>query len=197
MPSTELDAISPDHGRDLIDLAWRAIRHGLEHGRALGVADERYPARLQVTQASFVTLEQGRELRGCIGSIEAHRPLVSDVAANAYGAAFCDPRFAPLRAAELADLHIRISILRPSSPIPFSSEPDLIMQLRPGIDGLILQQGPNRATFLPSVWGSLPDPAEFLRELKHKAGIAAACAEHAVSAWRYTVDSFEGRAARG
>lgn len=197
MPSTEVDTISPGHGRELIDLAWRAIRHGVEHQRALRVADECYPPRLQVLQASFVTLEHGQQLRGCIGSIEAHRPLVSDVAANAHAAAFCDPRFEPLRAVELAALHIRISILGPSSPICFTSEADLITQLRPGIDGVILQQGLLRATFLPSVWGSLPDPAEFLHELKHKAGITGLFADNAVNAWRYTVDSFEGRPASG
>lgn len=197
MPFTEVDPLSPAEGRTLVEVAAHAIRYGLEHRRAASLTAAAYPPRLRVVQASFVTLEHGRLLRGCIGSIEPDHPLVSDVAANAYGAAFCDPRFEPLRDEELEDLEIHVSILHPCDSIRFESEPDLIAQLRPGCDGVILQQGSRRATFLPSVWESLPDPAEFLRALKHKAGIPEPCHDRSLTAWRYTVDSFEGRAASG
>lgn len=195
MPSTEVDLISAANGNELLALAGCAIRYGIEHRRAMQVDADCYPVRLRVAQASFVTLERGRRLRGCIGSLEALHPLVRDVAANAYAAAFRDPRFEPLQAGELADLDIHISILGPASPIRFDTEADLVTQLCPGIDGVILQQGRRRATFLPSVWDSLRDPVEFLRELKHKAGIVDSCRDQTLSAWRYTAVSFEGRSA--
>src|SRR5512133_1879779 len=123
--------------RILLDLARASIRHGLEQGRPLDVALKELTAGLVVLRASFVTLEKDGRLRGCIGSLEAWRPLAIDVAENAYAAAFRDPRFPPVRAGEVDDLAIHLSLLTPAVAMSFSSEDDLHAQLRPGVDGLI------------------------------------------------------------
>jgi len=96
---------------------------------------------------------------------------VEDVAENAFAAAFRDPRFPAISSSELADLDLHISILSPAEAMHFDSEQSLLAQLKPGLDGLILQDGYHRGTFLPSVWEQLPDAAEFLRNLKQKAGL--------------------------
>lgn len=168
MPSAELSA---EHRRLLVDLARESIAYGLQEGRALKVDPASYPEPLRRPAASFVTLRYEGRLRGCIGALEAYQPLVADVAEHAYAAAFRDPRFPPLSAAELAGLTLDISILSPAEELAFADEQDLLRQLRPGVDGLILQEGARRVTFLPSVWESLPRPQEFLRELKVKAGL--------------------------
>lgn len=121
--------------------------------------------------ATFVTLTQRGELRGCIGSLEAWRPLEQDVRANAKAAAFRDPRFLPLPADELAATRVEVSLLTAAVPLNFSSEEDAINQLRPGIDGVILESGLHRGTFLPQVWDSLPEPRLFMAHLKQKAGL--------------------------
>ena len=157
----------------LLQLARDSIAHGLETGEPLKVNVHDYPSELTVDRATFVTLERQGQLRGCIGMLEAVRPLVEDVAENAFAAAFRDPRFPPLADDELADLDLHISILSPAESMHFESEQDLIEQIRPGIDGLILQDGHRRGTFLPSVWEQLPDARQFLRHLKQKAGLPA------------------------
>ncbi len=121
--------------------------------------------------ATFVTLTQEGHLRGCIGSLEAHRVLDDDVRANARAAAFADPRFAPLRPAELQRTRIEVSLLSPATPMGFSDEDDAVRQLRPGIDGVILEWNGRRGTFLPQVWESLHEPHLFLNLLKQKAGL--------------------------
>lgn len=121
--------------------------------------------------ATFVTLTQEGRLRGCIGSLEAHRPLAQDVAENAIAAAFEDRRFAPLSREELARTRVEVSLLTPTEPFPAIDERDALARLRPGIDGLVLRYGARRATFLPQVWESLPDPIQFLAQLKRKAGL--------------------------
>jgi AmmeMemoRadiSam system protein A len=161
----------PDR-RLLLEVARRSIRHGLDRGRPLSVDPGDFPDILRPVAATFVTLEDGAGLRGCIGRLEATRPLVEDVADNAYAAAFRDPRFPPLREDEwAAGLDVHISVLTPPEPLPVKDEEDLLAILRPGEDGLILEEGPNHATFLPSVWESLPKPADFLFHLKQKAGL--------------------------
>lgn len=122
--------------------------------------------------ATFVTLTLHGELRGCIGSIEAFRPLDQDVRANARAAAFEDPRFSPLRSGELAATRIEVSLLSPAEPIHFVSEADAVRQLRPGIDGVVLRSGRHRGTFLPQMWDALPDSRRFMSHLKRKAGLA-------------------------
>jgi AmmeMemoRadiSam system protein A len=172
----------------LLALAKSSIEHGLTTGRPLSVKLEDYPQELTERRATFVTLEKNRQLRGCIGMLEALRPLVQDIAENAFSAAFRDPRFPPLAAEELPQLAIHLSILSPAQPIEFTSEADLIRQLRPHIDGLILIEGSRRGTFLPSVWESLPNAANFLRHLKQKAGLPASYWSDTLKVFRYTTD---------
>lgn len=192
MSSTEI--VSPDYSdyRELLlKLAQDAIRYGLRHHAAPEIAVNDFPAPLRENRACFVTLQKAGELRGCIGSLEAYRPLVVDLVNNAYAAAFADPRFPPVNASELDALRFHISILNPPQPMSFASQSDLIQQLRPGIDGLILQADGRRGTFLPSVWESLPEPAEFLRHLKYKAGLPPDYWSDSVRVWRYTAESIE------
>lgn len=121
--------------------------------------------------ATFVTLTQEGTLRGCIGSLEAWRPLRIDVRSNAKSAAFHDPRFRPLARAELSRTSIEVSLLSPMQPIEFTSHSDVLAQLRPTIDGVVLEYGAHRSTFLPQVWDQLPDPSDFMAALKRKAGL--------------------------
>ncbi|HDP90292.1 MAG TPA: AmmeMemoRadiSam system protein A [Thioalkalivibrio sp.] len=176
----------------LVDIARRSIERGLHSGRALSPVLDDLPARLRAPGASFVTLKRHGELRGCIGTLEAYQPLALDVAAHAFDAAFRDPRFAPLSADELADLELDISILGTPEELVFQDEAGLVRQLRPGVDGLILQEGQRRGTFLPSVWEQLPDPAEFLRQLKRKAGLPADYWSDTLRVWRYGVEAVGG-----
>lgn len=157
--------------QELLELAKASIAYGLEHGCPIPVNAEEYASELQVLRATFVTLEIKQQLRGCIGMLEPSRPLVVDIAENAFAAAFRDPRFPPLTASEYPQLAIHLSILGPTEAMKFDSEADLIQQLRPNIDGLIIQEGHRRGTFLPSVWESLPEPEDFLVHLKQKAGL--------------------------
>ena len=130
-------------------------------------------AALTQPGATFVTLKRAGELRGCIGSIRPVRPLGVDVRANAVAAAFADPRFPPLAAFEFDKVEVEVSLLTAEEPIGVGDEDDLLARLRPGLDGLILQFGQRRATFLPQVWEAIPDPREFLAALKQKAGLPA------------------------
>lgn len=123
--------------------------------------------------ACFVTLTQQGHLRGCIGTLEAWRPLGEDVQENARNAAFRDPRFTPLIAAEVPITRIEVSLLTPAVPVTFHDEADALAQLRPGIDGVIFTAGRHRATFLPQVWEDLPEARKFMAHLKQKAGLPA------------------------
>lgn len=174
----------------LLDTAWQSIRHGLQHGTAIKARPERFAPPLCDPGASFVTLHSGGQLRGCIGSLEAFRPLVSDVAENACAAAFRDPRFVAVTQAELAGLTLDISVLSARQPLIFASQQDLLQQIRPGIDGLILEENGRRGTFLPTVWESLPDPRQFLQHLKLKAGLPPHYWSDAIRVWRYTTECF-------
>ena len=174
----------------LRNLAYEAVEYVLQHGGHLPVDTERYPRPLREPGASFVTLKKHDELRGCIGSLEAYRPLVEDVAHNAYAAAFSDPRFPPLSEDELNDVDFHLSILTPPVPMNFDSEADLLRQLRPGIDGLVLEDGIHRGTFLPAVWESLPDAAQFFQQLKRKAGLPTDHWSSSIKVSRYTSESF-------
>ena len=183
MLSTENQAL-------LRELAYKSIRHGLETGKALEINISEYPAELQAKKATFVTLHRNKELRGCIGILEPVRPLAADIAYNAWAAAFSDSRFMPLNAGELDDLDIHISILATPEEMDFTSEDELLKQIRPGIDGLILEKGFNKGTFLPSVWDSLTDSKEFLNHLKLKAGLTANYWSDDIKMKRYAVEEF-------
>lgn len=182
--------LSPADRATLLDVARASIQHGLRHRQALAVNPDDYPETLQPWRATFVTLEIGGQLRGCIGALTAYQPLVQDVAAHAYAAAFEDPRFAELRPDEFPNLEIFISVLSPPEPMCFSSEEDLLKQVRPGVDGLILEFRHYRATFLPAVWESLPDPYVFLAQLKHKAGLPLDFWSPELKVERYTTEYF-------
>lgn len=129
--------------------------------------------RLNQPGASFVTLTQKGTLRGCMGTLEAHRTLLADIKANALAAAFRDPRFAPLQVAELKLTQIEVSLLSAIQPVAFASEREAREVLRPGIDGVVLEYRHYRSTFLPQVWEQLPTPELFLAHLKNKAGLPA------------------------
>ncbi len=146
---------------------------------------------LQEPGACFVTLTQRGQLRGCIGSLEARRSLLADVKANAVAAALQDPRFAPLTPGELALTRVEVSLLSPLQEMHFASEADALAQLRPGIDGIVLSSGRHRSTFLPQVWEQLPDAAEFMAQLKRKAGLAADFWDPAVRLQRYSVTKWQ------
>lgn len=190
-PTSSTDqGLAPTQRATLLAVARRSIEQGLANGRPRALTASDFDRELQAVRASFVTLHRLGQLRGCIGHLEAVQPLVVDVAENAFAAAFRDPRFSPLTHREWPEVQVDVSILTAPEPLQFSDEADLIRQIRPGEDGLILQDGPHRGTFLPSVWESLPDPAEFLTHLKHKAGLAANHWSDHVEVFRYHTESF-------
>ena len=172
-----------DLGATLLALARSAIaeRFGRPESAAAG-----HPA-LERPGATFVTLQQAGELRGCIGSLVAHRKLAVDVRENALAAAFRDPRFAPLSARELDVTTVEVSLLAPPAPFEVAGEDDLLSRLEPGVDGIVIELGARRATFLPQVWESLPDPRDFVGALKRKAGLPADFWSPEVRVSRYTV----------
>ena len=130
-------------------------------------------AWLHQPAATFVTLTHQGALRGCIGSLQPYRPLREDLQANAIAAAFHDPRFPPLTAEEFNTIRVEVSLLSPMQRLAVESEADALAALRPMIDGVVLEYGQHKATFLPQVWEQLPDPAIFLAQLKRKAGLPA------------------------
>ena len=145
------------------------MAEALGRGR-LARSDE---AWLHRPAATFVTLTRGGELRGCIGSVFAVRPLLDDLVRNAQAAAFSDPRFSPLTAGELGEVRFEVSLLTPPRPLPTGGEEELLARLVPGRDGLLLEWGAHRGTFLPQMWEVFPDPHILLAQLKRKAGLAA------------------------
>ncbi len=182
--------LTPEERATLLAVARDSIAQGLERGSPLAVDPADYPEALRAQRAAFVTLHLAGDLRGCIGHLEAVAPLVRDVAENAYAAAFRDPRFPPVSPPEFGMLALHISVLTPPEPMTFSSEADLLAQIRPGVDGLILTDGRARGTFLPSVWESLPRPRDFLTQLKRKAGLPVDHWSDRVQVSRYETESF-------
>ncbi|MCH8112269.1 MAG: AmmeMemoRadiSam system protein B [Proteobacteria bacterium] len=174
----------------LLEVADGSLRHGALKGEPLPIFKNQYSTPLGDPGASFVTLTLDGRLRGCIGSLSPERPLVEDVAVNAFASAFADPRFSAIEAHEIERLGIEISVLGPARPLAADSEADLLAALRPAVDGLILRCGENRATFLPQVWSQLPEPADFLRQLKQKAGLDAGYWSEDLQFWRYITESF-------
>lgn len=172
----------------LLDLCLASIRHGLDVGQVIHVDCAEFDPALQVDRATFITLLKNEDLRGCIGSLNATRPLVADLAKNAYAAAFSDPRFPKVSLADVDKLDIHISILGKPEAMSFSSESDLIGQLRPDVDGLIIEDRGHRGTFLPSVWESLPEPQIFLNQLKRKAGLAETHWSNQIKVARYSTE---------
>lgn len=176
--------------RELLRIARESIEYGLQHHHALAIDLNACDEQLQQQGASFVTLNKKGALRGCIGTLQPYQALVSDVGEHARAAAFSDPRFPPVTFDELADIVISISVLGKPRVISFKDEDHLIEQLRPAEDGLILQEGAHRGTFLPSVWESLPQPRQFLQQLKRKAGLAPDYWSDSLEVSRYRTQSF-------
>jgi AmmeMemoRadiSam system protein A len=168
--SASIDLSSAERAR-LLTVARASIIEGLDTGQPLQPSADSLAGVLGAHLASFVTLRKHRDLRGCMGSLNATRPLARDVANAAFNAALRDPRFAPLALPELAEIRIEISVLTPMTRLAIGSERELFEALTPFEDGLLLEDDYHRATFLPKVWESLPAPPDFLSALKQKAGL--------------------------
>ncbi|MCM2341856.1 AmmeMemoRadiSam system protein A [Rhodoferax sp.] len=184
----DTDQTSPvKDGKELLQIARAAITSAL--GQLTSTPE--MAGELQALGACFVTLTQQGQLRGCIGSLHAHRPLISDIQANAIAAALHDPRFAPLTLAELDVTDVEVSVLSAMQPLDFDSEEHALAQLRPGVDGVVFEFGRYRSTFLPQVWEQLPNTRQFMAHLKHKAGLAPDFWAAEVRLQRYTVRKFK------
>ena len=175
-----------EQGATLLRLARRAIAEAL--GEPAAVHEQ--ADWLDEPGATFVTLTRLGELRGCIGTLIAEHPLREDVASNARAAAFRDPRFAPVTQREFTDLNVEVSLLSPLEPLAAESESQLLSLLRPGVDGVLLEHGWQRGTFLPQVWEQLPEPKQFLAHLKHKAGLPADFWSRDIKISRYIVSKW-------
>ena len=166
---------SPDRqdlpGGDLLRLARGSIAYGLDHDKPVPVELDGLPVALLEPAATFTTLRLDKKLRGCCGTLEAAHPLATDVARTAFQAAFRDLRFNPLARNELGSIRLEVSVLSPLEVLPVTDEEDLLDSLVPGTDGLVIVEGERRATFLPKVWESLPEPRQFLTALKNKCGL--------------------------
>jgi AmmeMemoRadiSam system protein A len=190
-----VSALGSADGARLLAIAQTSLAHGLRHGSALPLDAGAESPALQALGASFVTLRTAeRELRGCIGTLEPVRALAADVAENAWRAAFRDPRFPPLGAREAAGLALSVSLLGAPERLAAPSEAELLAQLQPGRDGVILAFEGRRATFLPEVWDALPAPAAFLAALKRKAGLRPGFWSERIEAFRYATTSLYGAA---
>lgn len=146
---------------------------------------------LQQHGACFVTLTQHEQLRGCIGTLEAHRSLLEDVKNNAKAAAFKDPRFPPLSSEELDKTEIEVSLLSAMQALNFSDEQEALSQIQPGTDGIVFEYGHYRSTFLPQVWQQLPSTSQFMAHLKQKAGLSTDFWAEQVKLSRYTVSKWK------
>lgn len=182
MPYTEY---SESLKKSLLLLAREAIEYGCESGHQLPVNQALFKSHLNEQGCCFVTLHKAGQLRGCIGSLTPYQPLINDIVTHAYAAAFNDPRFPAVTKPEISELCIEISILTPQELISCQTEKELLQQLVPFEDGLTLEDEKYRATYLPSVWQGLPDKADFLTQLKIKAGMPDNYWSLSMKAYRY------------
>lgn len=183
---TRLDPRSRDL---LLRTAASAIEAGLLRPAPCAPDPAGLPVELSDARASFVTLTIAGRLRGCCGTLEPRRPLVTDVWLNAGASAFRDSRFEPLHVREWPQIDLEVSVLSPLERVDVASEADLLSRLRPGEDGLVIAWRSTRATFLPKVWEQVREPVEFLRHLKHKAGWREDFWAADVEVWRYTTET--------
>ncbi len=174
------------HGGALLAAAAQAIDFGLKHGRAPKISIDDVPRELQQHRATFVTLTLSNRLRGCVGTLTSRQPLIADTAANGYAAAFHDPRFPALMPSENERINLSVTLLGPETELSFADEAALLDQLVPERDGLIIADQGKRAVFLPQVWKNLSDPADFLVELKLKAGWTRDHWSPTLKAWRFS-----------
>ncbi len=182
--------LSASEREPLLQIARTSVRSGVDSSVSLKLVLQDLPQALHVKRAVFVTLTARGRLRGCIGSLTASQPLASAVAEAAHSAAFRDPRFPPLQVHELNDISIEISVLSAMELLPVSSREDLLAALQPERDGLLLQEGQHRATFLPKVWRQLPDPDDFFNHLLTKAGLPIGYWSPRITFFRYQTQSF-------
>ena len=177
----------------LLKLARAAIAEsfGIDYGVDMEALRRANPW-LEEKGAAFVTLNKKNSgaLRGCIGSIVAHRKLYDDIVSNAKSAAFHDPRFVALTPEEFNDITIEVSLLTNPKPLPYSSPADLKSKLRPGIDGVILKKGNYQATYLPQVWEQLPTFESFMAHLCQKAGMSSDCLLQHPDVFVYQVEEY-------
>jgi AmmeMemoRadiSam system protein A len=171
-------------------LAWGRARLAEELGGPPAQRPE--DAWCMQVAATFVSVRwRDGALQGCIGTLEPRRPLVDDVEHNVIAAALHDPRSEPIALTDLDEVRIEVHILSALTPIPFDTEASALAALQPGVDGVVLEWRGHRATFLPVMWRQLPDPAEFMRELEVKAGLAGPLTRDRVKLWRYSVEHYE------
>jgi len=182
--------LSEDDKRRLLALARQTIAEGHKHGPPELAPNQHEQGILNQPRACFVTLHLNDHLRGCVGCLEPRASLLQEVATAAYNAAFCDPRFSPVPREQVAQLDIHISVLTPPVAMQFADEDDLLRQLRPMVDGLVLRDGEHSSTFLPDVWETLPEPRAFLRRLKRKAGLPPDYWSSTIRAERYQTIGF-------
>lgn len=167
------DQLSPDERKKLLQLARQALEEAVCYGRLSELDLEDLPPRLRQNGVVFVTLTIEGQLRGCVGGLEAKRPLAEDVRQHAVAAALSDFRFPPVRPDELPRIVIEISRLTSPIPLDYECPEDLLNSLHPGVDGVVLVDGNRRATFLPQVWEKIPEPDQFLGLLCQKMGAPA------------------------
>lgn len=166
------EKLTDEEKQTLLRLARQALEYAVR-GQPLPPLDPvSLSPILRAEGASFVTLTEHGDLRGCIGALEPYQPLVDDVREHAVAAALEDYRFRPVQEKELANIEIEVSRLTLPIPLKYSATDDLLARLHPGVDGVILKDGFRRATFLPQVWEKIPDPPEFLTNLCYKMGAA-------------------------
>lgn len=188
-PSFCIDLSELDRDQ-LLEIARRSIESGLAGDNALQLGNESPSASLSIPLSSFVTLTRSGVLRGCVGSLESTGPLAQSVADSAFKAAFRDSRFAPLEIGEIEDLRIEISVLSELEPLTVSNRAELLNRLQLGEDGLLLQDGNYRATFLPKMWEKISNPEIFLDQLLVKAGLPDDYWSGSISFMRYRALSF-------
>jgi len=186
-PEADPDQPDAEKGSTLLNLARTEIASKLGHD----VSPPAQAGWLAEPGACFVTLTRQGELRGCVGTLEAHRPLGLDVRENAVAAAFRDPRFMPLSRVEFDEIRVEVSLLSPTEVLVVASEEHALASLRPGIDGVVFEYAEYRSTFLPQVWEQLPGPAEFMAQLRRKAGLPIDFWAEGVRLSRYTVSKWK------
>lgn len=183
--------LTPEEGHQLLKIARQALESCVRNQPRPLLEPASLLPGLKEPGASFITLTIGGELRGCIGALEAYQPLAQDVQEHAAAAALEDFRFPSVRPEELPSIHIEVSRLTPPQPLEYVDAADLLARLRPGVDGVILQDGARRATFLPQVWEKIPDTASFLNHLCQKMGASSDWWRHKkLKVFTYQVEEF-------
>ncbi len=188
-PSFCIDLSEPEKVR-LLEIARQSIESGLNGGDLLRLDGQPLKGTLNAQPGVFVTLTRLEELRGCMGALESSDSLAHTVVSCAFNAAFRDPRFPQLNTSEMADTRIEISVLSQMEPLAITDRANLLSQLRPQVDGLLLEDGCYRSTFLPGVWEKIGDPGEFLRQLLFKAGLDPDYWSETIRFHRYHTISF-------